>query len=423
MLSKVIHWLWLTTALEIGPAWQVLSHFSSPEEAYFADEREYDLIEKLLPRHRAALKDKSLAPAEAILARCEAQHLRILTWQDADYPERLRNIDLPPLVLYVRGSLPHLDETPAIAMAGTRRASPYGIQMARSLAFQITREGGLVITGIVAGCDENAVLGALKAGGPVVCVTAGGVDVPYYDSRRSRELLEDVAARGAVISEAPPGTAHRGALFARRNAVLTGLSVGVLCVEAGIPSGTLQVARLAIDQSRDVFAIPANVGLASSAGTNDLLRQGLATPVLTGSDVLEGYWCRFPTRQKTAAPLAPEELSQRLNSAPQAPSSGPSHGKSLSSRPAATSSKWVDREDGSVYIDLEAPGIPYSDDEKAILAAFSGQDRSSDELICATGLSAARAASTLTLLILRDLVEELPNGRFRCKAVIGRAPH
>ena len=176
----------------------------------FADPAEYELIPKLTPAHRARLRNKSLQRADQILADCDAAGISILTWQDSLYPERLRNIDLPPLVLYWRGTLPRFDEEIAIAMAGTRTATPYGRMAAGQLAYQITRLGGLVLTGVVAGCDHHAADGALKAGGPLVCVTAGGVDVPYYNTDNGRRLLEDAAACGAVLSEYPTPHAPSG---------------------------------------------------------------------------------------------------------------------------------------------------------------------------------------------------------------------
>lgn len=124
--------------------------------------------------------------------------------------------------------------------------------------------------------------------------------MPYYTSDSSRRLLADVSAMGTLVSLMPPGTPHLGTLFGKRNRLLTGLTVGTVCVEAGARSGTLQVARLAIDQSRDVYAVPANVGVASAAGTNDLLRQGLAIPGAAGSHVLDHYRHLFPLKTAKA---------------------------------------------------------------------------------------------------------------------------
>lgn len=386
----------MATLLEPPAAWLVYNHFGSPEGAFFTDNTSYDSIEGLSQTQRAALKEKDLGRIDEILDDCTRNSIHIITWQDADYPERLRNITTPPLVLYLRGRPCRFDDEAAIAMAGTRRASPYGKQMAREIAYEITLQGGLVVTGIVGGCDFNAAVGALRAGGPLVCVTAGGVDVPYYASESGHRFLADVAATGTLISQMPPGTPHLGALFAKRNRLLTGLTVGTVCVEAGARSGTLQVARLAIDQSRDVYAVPANVGVASAAGTNDLLRQGLAIPVLRGSHVLDHYRHLFPLKnvripQKNTAPRSVKHREPRQSS----------------------SEKKIDSANSPAYIDLEALRDQFTDDELALFDALRQGPLSTDELIEQTGLPAPRTVAATTLLVLRGFVTELPGNRFQ----------
>lgn len=386
----------MATLLEPPAAWLVYNHFGSPEGAFFTDNNSYDSIEGLSQPQRAALKEKDLGRIDEILDDCTRNSIHIITWQDADYPERLRNITTPPLVLYLRGKPCRFDDEAAIAMAGTRRASPYGKQMAREIAYEITLQGGLVVTGIVGGCDFNAASGALRAGGPLVCVTAGGVDVPYYASESGHRFLADVAAAGTLISQMPPGTPHLGALFAKRNRLLTGLTVGTVCVEAGARSGTLQVARLAIDQSRDVYAVPANVGVASAAGTNDLLRQGLAIPVLRGSHVLDHYRHLFPLKnvripQKNTAPRSVKHREPHQSS----------------------SEKKIDSANSPAYIDLEALRDQFTDDELALFDALRQGPLSTDELIEQTGLPAPRTVAATTLLVLRGFVTELPGNRFQ----------
>lgn len=400
MLSTLKYWIWLSTALEPPAAWQVYHHFGSPEDAYFADTRSYDFVEGLTPPQRTALGEKEPSRMEEILADCACANIQILTWQDASYPERLRNCFAPPLVLYLRGKPCHFDEEAAIAMAGTRRASPYGMQMAREIAYEITLQGGLVATGIVSGCDYNAAMGALRAGGPLVCVTAGGVDLPYYANESGRQLLADVAANGTLISLSPPGTPHLGSLFAKRNRLLTGLTVGTVCVEAGTRSGTLQVARLAIDQSRDVYAVPANVGVASAAGTNDLLRQGLAIPILRGSHVLDHYRHLFPLKHTQAS----SHVSQK----------SAWHSPEIHRIPRQTpNEKKVDTSNSPVYIDLEALRDQFTDDELALLSALQQGPLSTDELIEQTSLPAPRAVAAINLLVLRGFAVELAGKRFQ----------
>ena len=398
MLTELKAWLWLSTRLDAGPAWQVLRHFADPEKAYFADTAEYALIPKLSDRQRKKLGDKSLKDVERILADCDQKGIGILTWQDAYYPERLRNIDLPPLVLYYQGKLPRFDEEIAIAMAGTRDASPYGKQVANELAFQITRLGGLVITGIVGGCDQFAASGAMKAGGPLVCVLAGGVDVPYYHSESNRHLLADVAACGALISEYPPGTLHLAEHFFDRNRILTGLAVGTVCVETPVRSGTLNVAKQALEQGRDVYAVPANIDAKGSIGTNQLLARGEAICVCSGADVLEHYWALYPQRRKAAPALSQEEQTERLSS-PEPPKPTPIP----QSAPI---------QDSRREIKLKEHESEFTDDELAVLYALVREAKVTDMVVAETGLPARRVSATLTVLTIRGLVKQLPGGRF-----------
>ena len=411
MLTGLKAWLWLTAALDCGPAWQVLRHFDSPEQAYFADPAEYELIPKLTPAQKARLRDKSLQKADKILADCDAANVSILTWQDSLYPERLRNIDLPPLVLYWRGTFPRFDEEIAIAIAGTRNATPYGRMAAGQLAFQIARLGGLVLTGIVAGCDQCAADGALKAGRSLICITAGGVDVPYYNSESNRRLLDDAAACGAVSSEYPPGTAHLPEHFAIRNRLLTGLALGTLCIEAPERSGTLQVARLALEQGRDVFAVPANIDAAASAGTNRLLARGEAICVCSGADVLEHYRSLFP-QQVRSEELTSEEQAQRLSTPPQPESQPRKNAAAKPDEPAAAVETAPESADTLREIQLSEHVNEFTDDEIAILNTLQNGAQITDLIADATGIPARRVSAALTVLTIRSLVCQKSGGRF-----------
>lgn len=410
MLTSVKYWLWLTSRLDPAPAWQVFCHFGSPEKAYFSDPGEYRQVEGLSPDQQRLLEDKSVSAAEQILARCDRQNIRILTFSDTDFPERLRNIEVPPLVLYLRGRLLRFDEQAVIAFAGTRKATPYGTKAAYDFARDITRGGGLVATGVVMGCDQSAAMGALQAGGPLVCIVAGGVDVPYYDSEAGQRLLSDVAAAGAVLSEAPPGAAHKGGLFRRRNAILCGLSLGLLCVEAGQRSGTLRVAGIASEQGKDVFAIPANLGAKASLGTNDLLRRGLATPVTSGADILSHYNYLLPQKRRqpdfTRWQVIRIPGGQRAETPPSPPPSAPSASKIFPE-------KKVDTDSNRGYIELLDASVRWTEEERAVLKALISGPATTEALIAGTGRSAALVSATLTMLVVAGAVEELPGGRFQ----------
>lgn len=404
MLTELKAWIWLSRRVAIGPAWYLLEQFGTPEQVYFADEDAYKSLPKLTAIHCKQLANKSLDDIDAILGDCDSADIHILTWQDADYPERLRNIDLPPLVLYYRGKLPRFDEEIAIAMAGTRRATPYGRKVASELAFQMTRLGGLVLTGIVEGCDEYAATAALKAGGPLVCVVAGGVDIPYYSTSSSRHLMDDVAACGCIISQEPPKTPHLGDLFALRNRLLTALAVGTVCVEAPERSGVLGVAALALDQGRDVFAVPANIDADAAKGTNHLLATGEAICVCSGSDVLEHYWSLFPQKKKSPAALTKQQTEHRLASV--------SEVEQPTTKAEKTAVAVADEPSLPVF-NLNENQTQFTDDEIAVLRALEQSDMVTDSIVLETGLPVRRVSATLTVLTIRGYVKQLPGGRFQ----------
>lgn len=294
-MASLKYWLWLSTRRSVRPeqAGRLLEHFGTPEQAYYADGEAYDLVEGLTPAARTALLDKSLARADAIWGECDRLGVRILTLGDADYPDRLKNIYDPPIVLYVRGRLPAFDEEISVAVVGSRRPSAYGRWMAGKIGLELAIHGGMVVSGIAQGLDTEALKGALRGGGTVVSVLGCGVDVHY--PRENRWLYEDVAAHGALISEYPPTTQPESWFFPIRNRIISGLSLGVVAVECGLKSGTMSTVRQALDQDRDIFAVPGPVGSLLSEGPIRLLQQG-AKAVTGGLDIIREYADRYPGR-------------------------------------------------------------------------------------------------------------------------------
>ena len=199
------YWLWLASRRNLSPREQlaVLRHFGTPEAAYCAEKSALSEVEGL--RSTASLEDKSLMEPEEILNECYRKQISILTYQDAAYPNRLRSIDDPPMVLYYQGTVPAIDTEPVIAVVGTRKASAYGLVQAKQLGYQLGRMGAVVVSGGADGIDTMAMKGALTAGAPVIGVLGCGVDVVYPAANRG--LFEDVRARGWLVSEYPPGTA------------------------------------------------------------------------------------------------------------------------------------------------------------------------------------------------------------------------
>lgn len=255
-MSHLKYWVWLSTRRGLaGVTMQrVLDHFGGPERVYYAHAKDVDELTGLSGLARSSLKDKSMREVERILDRCDQLGIRVMTRQDAVYPQRLENIPQPPLVLYAKGRPISLDDQVAIAMVGTRSCTPYGERVAGKLAMELTHGGAMVVSGMAQGIDAASIRGALMAGGTVVSVLAGGLDVIY--PRYHRFLYEDVAASGLLLSEYPPGTEHKGSHFPVRNRIISGLSLGVVVVESPRRGGALITASHALDQNRDVYAVP-----------------------------------------------------------------------------------------------------------------------------------------------------------------------
>ena len=270
---------------------QLLEHFASPEEIYFAPEEELLLAEGVTKTQCALLADKSLDRAEKVLEDCAKDGQFLLTMDDAAYPARLRNIYDPPLLLYGKGSLPLFDEEVAVTVVGTRSCTPYGVKAASELGYELAKQGALLVSGMAKGIDGEALRGALRAGGFTAAVLGGGADVVYPAA--NRRLYEDIAATGVILSEYPPGTEPRGEHFPVRNRLLSALSVATLVVEAPERSGALITAATALEQGREVFAVPGPFDAPMSRGCNGLIREG-AGLVCEAWDVLSFYESRYP---------------------------------------------------------------------------------------------------------------------------------
>lgn len=407
-MSNLRHWLWLSTR---GPApgmyaARILDHFGTPEEAYFAQRADYRAIPGLPSKVRLALEDKDLTQAEDILAQCRRLGIQILTRQDAAYPRRLGELDTAPCVLYVKGTLPQIDREAAVALVGARDASPYGIMAAGQLGLELARQGVLVVSGSARGIDAAALQGALRGGGQVVSVLGNGIDVIYPAGHQ--DLYEDVAAAGALVSEYPPGTPPVGAHFPVRNRLIAGLCLGVLVVEGTETSGSLITARWALEQGRDVFAVPGGIDAPLSQGPNGLIRRGEAKLIQDAWDVVEEYQFLYPETLHPKAPMPPEKLSQRLGTPqiPQpprpvaapvmAPAGDPTPPPAQEEEPSA-----------KLVVDLRKDPEAFAEDQLVVLRALQGEVRkSSDQLVEETGIPARRVMSALTLLQVRQLVDQ-----------------
>jgi DNA processing protein len=246
---------------------------------------------------------------DAELRRLEQTGAQLVTWEDPSYPRNLLNIAQPPPVLFVKGSLLPADEW-AVALVGTRHASAYGREVARELASGLAASGVTVVSGLARGVDVTAHRAALEAGGRTIAVLGSGVDIIYPPEHAG--VAESIAGAGAVVSDYALGTPPEAANFPPRNRIISGLSKGVVIVEAGEVSGALITADFAAEQGRDVFAVPGNIHQRTSLGPNKLIQQG--AKMVTGvADILEELNLALVTEQRTArAALPADATEQRL---------------------------------------------------------------------------------------------------------------
>ena len=298
--DDIVPWLRLTLVPGVSPGIQrqLLKVFGSPHAVLGATAREIC----------AAAEDESVAPLlekgpkkellEATLAWHETDGCHLITLADDQYPKALHNIHDPPAVLYARGRIEILN-VPAFAIVGSRNATAQGLRDAEAFAFALSEAGLAIVSGLALGIDASAHRGGLAGAGSSIAVMGTGADRVY--PRRNRELAHALAEKGCLITEFPLGMPPDPANFPRRNRLISGLSRGVLVVEAGMPSGTLTTAKCALEQGRDVFSVPGSIHSPLSKGCHWLIKEG-AKLVESADDVLEelGLGRRQTPREDTA---------------------------------------------------------------------------------------------------------------------------
>jgi DNA processing protein len=304
--------------------------------------------------------------------------MTILELSDLGYPAPLRAIPDAPELLYCDGMLETVDAQ-AIAVVGSRRATPYGLRVARTLAHELSRLGFTIVSGMARGIDGAAHEGALAAGGRTIAVLGCGVDVIYPPDHR--RLREEIVAAGALLSELPPGSPPLARNFPRRNRILSGLSLGVIVVEAAEDSGSLITAKLALDQGREVFAVPGSIEAPTSRGTHRLLKEG-AKLTETVDDIVEELLPQFER------PLI-------------VPSARSGEGK---------------KHDARTAVETTIALFELSPDERKVYALVGDDPMSIDELTEQAALTPAAVARTLLELELKNAVQQLPGQRYHRSA-------
>ena len=336
--------------------------------------------------------------AEEALTQCEKQGIRVLTQAELDYPERLRQIYAPPAVLYVKGTLPALDLIPVVSVIGTRHASPYGEKMGEKLAYEISRHGGTVVSLLSSGVDEAAACGALRAGRGCI----GVLGTPH--DRCRIPIAQDILQSGALISEYPPGRECMRHFFRERNRIAAGISDGVVVVEAPEKSGTRLFVRDAVEQGKDIFAVPGNADAENAAGTLALLKEG-AKLVTCGRDVMEEYLYRYPGQIcLDLEEAADEQLPEKQTEAESKPETQAESARSL---PAPAEDR-APQKNLNIRSQLEK----LTEDQLKIIMAIDPSSTHIDDITERTELSTARVLAQLTVLEIKGFVRREAGRRF-----------
>lgn len=381
-MTRTIYWLWLASRPDrsIALSRKLLEHFGTPENIWRAAREDFAAFPDINQARLEALLDKDLTFPQRIEQDCARQNITIVPLDDPRYPAPLREINDPPLVLYVRGTLPDFTGRLSISIVGTRRCSPYGKDAARHFAGKLAQKQCLIVSGMALGIDGTANAAALDAGGETVAVLGCGVDVCY--PWQNKALYDRIIERGAVISEYPPGTEPVAWHFPARNRIITGLSAGTLVVEAPKKSGALISADLALEQGREVFAVPGDINRANSAGCNQLIRQGGAELVQSPADILAHFGDAAPQRSTY-------RVHQPKRKAPAAPA------------------RETPREEPRQPAGRQLEGTPQ---EQAVWRAVSAGQETVDALVSATGLPAAEVLTALTMLEVGQYVVATSSG-------------
>lgn len=431
----VLYWIWLSLRCPPGQksGHILLEHFNyDPIAIYEAEKEDYEEIKLLSADTVRRLCDKSSVKERSIYYWCRKNGVTILTMSSPDYPHRLLELPDAPLLLYVRGKLPDVDQNVLIAAVGTRKYSEYGRQHAYTICYDITRCGGIVVSGMARGIDSVCHRGALDAGGLTVAVLGCGIDRCYPPENAG--LMEEIAHNGAVVTEFPPSTPPEGKNFPIRNRIISGLCVGTLVIEADERSGALITAKRAQEQGRQVFALPGDVGESGSQGPNQLIRTGDAIAVTEGRDVMENYEFDYPTKvfperaYRLKPPFVPDLRRNSMRREEPKPLKIEHYeiedpiweeAKSMRDeepRPETLRKHKRKKPEGSAEQEDVVHVAPILTDElqqKIYQVMVEKKEMSVDELVEFTGATTAKILTAATFLEIQGVIDTCPGGRYR----------
>ncbi len=403
-VSPVEYWVWLQTALGVGARTdEILSYFESPEELYLAGSKEWRLSGLLTEKKIDSLKSTTPSQTGAVLKECNAKGYEIITPDSPLYPGKFKNLSDMPLVIYGIGDCSVLSDPVSIGIVGTRNASNYGIETAQKLSYRLASAGATIVSGGALGIDSEAHAGAMLAKGRTLVFLGCGLSYDYL--RENASLRRAITRYGAVFSEYQPNCPPSKSTFPIRNRLISGASLGVVVIEAGVKSGSLITANRALDQGKDVFAVPGDIVRSSFDGTNHLIKNG-AKPVFSAEDILCEYEFTYSDiidLEKARLPLSEVEyVNYRKPKAQKSESIG------------NTEENKSDEVKESVKAFERKPlGDEFSLNAKTVYGALSNEPVHIDDIVRKTDLKMNIVLSSLTELELFGLVEAMSGKNYR----------
>lgn len=389
MTDDVLYWVWLQQVLGYASkkVRTVEKMYKTAKNFYNSGINDWKLCGCFTKSEINRMETYTLREANEIVSSCKGYHQNIITYDSNEYPKTLKNIENPPCVLYVKGKLPNFDSGISISIVGTRSATPYGISAANNLSCDLSREGIIIVSGGALGIDKAAHVGALKAGGKTVAVLGCGINYNYLSA--NAYMRRQICENGALISEYAPGYPAYPRNFPLRNRIISGLTLGTMVVEADEKSGSLITANLALEQNRDVFAVPGNIGNTCSSGTNALIRLG-AIPVLSAQDVINEY------AHKRNALTNPTNNSSHIGS-------------------DVEDLKHDCVENGLDLVDEQPDLSGLSEDAVKLYSILTNQPKYIDDIIMQSCISSSKALQLITELELNNLIDSHSGKRYSKK--------
>jgi DNA processing protein len=373
--------------------------FGSAERTLQATPDELEKIDQLSPAMRDLLKRKPIQyPIERELELIHEYGCQVMTLYDAAYPQCLKAIDTPPLVLYIRGELTPEDSL-SISIVGSRDAKDYGRKVSYRLSYQLAQRGLTVVSGLAKGIDTAAHRGALEAGGRTIAVMGNGLSVIY--PAMNRDLVKKIEASGALVSEFPIAVKPKPGNFPRRNRIISGLTLGTVVVEASNRSGALITARLAGEQGREVFAVPGEIFSELSTGTHRLINNG-AKLVNTVDDLLNELPQHALNQIQSPTPVSLMSGIDTESSQERVPPVEKDDPKLTATQPPAEVQQPVQ----------SAPPPDLTSDEKTVFDAIESPSSHIDTIVRATQLPISQISSVLLMLELKGIIQQLPGKQF-----------